>query len=76
VNRRIGMLSVALVAIVASAPPSPSRAAEAAVEANKSWCMTYCDAIYLGCMKTFGWFDEEACEEWKEGCLDGCRVND
>lgn len=73
-NRRIGMLSVALVAIVASAPPSPSRAAEA--EADKSWCMTYCDAIYLGCMKTFGWFDEDACEEWKQGCLDGCRVND
>jgi hypothetical protein len=30
--------------------------------------------IYIGCSKTFGWFDEQACEEWKEGCMDGCRA--
>jgi hypothetical protein len=47
---------------------------EAAV-VGKTWCMTYCDVIHLGCKKTFGWFDEEACEEWKMGCMDGCRVN-
>ena len=71
-NRRIGMLLAAFVALLASAPPVPSEAAVVA----KTRCITYCDVIYLGCKKTFGWFDEEACEEWSKGCLDGCRVND
>ena len=31
--------------------------------------------VYLGCRKTVGWFDQDACEEWKKGYLDGCRVN-
>ncbi|MCK5484174.1 MAG: hypothetical protein KAJ13_10730 [Gemmatimonadetes bacterium] len=70
-NRRIAMLLAAFVAIVASAPPLPSEAAVV----GKTWCMTYCDVIHLGCKKTFGWFDQEACEEWKMGCMDGCRVN-
>jgi len=37
--------------------------------------MTYCDVIHLGCQKTLGWFDMEGCDQWKKGCLDGCKVN-
>ncbi|MDP2470578.1 MAG: hypothetical protein Q8W45_02835 [Candidatus Palauibacterales bacterium] len=57
-----------VVALGATARPSSA--------AEKSWCMTYCDAIHVGCKKTLGWLDDDACEEWHEGCLDGCRVND
>ena len=68
--RRIGLWTGALAAL-AIAIPAPASAA-----ADKSWCMTYCDAIHVGCKKTLGWLDMEACEEWKKGCLDGCKVND
>lgn len=69
-RRRIGLLASALAMVVlVTTAPSPARAAA------KSWCMTYCDAIHLGCQKTLGWFDMEACEQWKKGCLDGCKVN-
>jgi hypothetical protein len=69
-KRRVELLSVvALTAILGSGPPT-ARAAEV----ERTWCMTYCDVIYIGCSKTFGWFDEQACEEWKEGCMDGCRA--
>jgi len=68
--RRIGMMSAALAVVTFGATPAPSAAAAA-----RNWCMTYCDAIHLGCRKTVGWFDQDACEEWKKGCLDGCRVN-
>ena len=69
--RRIRLLSAtfAVATLGTITPPS----AEATTD--KSWCMTYCDAIHLGCRKTVGWFDQDACEEWKRGCLDGCRVN-
>jgi hypothetical protein len=67
-GRRIGLLTGALAAI---AIPAPASAAAA-----QSWCMTYCDVIHVGCKKTLGWLDMEACEEWKKGCLDGCKVND
>jgi len=70
--RRIGMLSAALAVVVLGAATTPPREAAAA----KTWCMTYCDAVHLGCQKTLGWFDQKACEEWHDGCLDGCRVND
>jgi hypothetical protein len=69
--RRIRVLGLAVTVAGLGLIPAPR--AEAATD--KSWCMTYCDAIYLGCEKTVGWFDPEACEEWKRGCLDGCRVN-
>jgi len=69
---RIGILraAVAIAALGLVAAP-PARA-----EMAKSWCMTYCDMIELGCEKTLGLFDQDACEEWKQGCMDGCRVND
>ncbi len=51
-------------------------APEAIATVGKTWCMTYCDAIHAGCKKTVGWFDQAACEEWWQGCLDGCRVNE
>jgi hypothetical protein len=70
--RRIRLLSAAVTFAALGAVTAPP--AEAA--AKKGWCMTYCDAIHLGCKKTVGWFDQDACEEWKRGCLDGCRVND
>lgn len=69
---RIGMLSIALAGVALGSATVPPREAAAA----KTWCMTYCDTIHLGCKKTFGWFDKQACEDWKKGCLDGCRVND
>jgi hypothetical protein len=71
-ERRIGLLTGALAAIAIAIPaPAPASAA-----ADRSWCMTYCDTIHVGCKKTLGWLDMEACEEWKKGCLDGCKVND
>jgi hypothetical protein len=69
--RRIGMLSAALAVVTLGATTAPSSAAAR----TRAWCMTYCDTIHLGCQKTVGWFDPDACEEWKRGCLDGCRVN-
>ena len=69
--RRIRLLSAAVtVAALGTISAPPAQAAT-----DKSWCMTYCDTIHLGCQKTVGWFDKDACEEWKRGCLDGCRVN-
>lgn len=69
--RRSGALIAAVAVISVGTTPAP--AAEAA--ADKTWCMTYCDVIHKGCTKTFGLWDADACEEWKAGCLDGCRVN-
>ncbi len=69
--RRIWVLSSALAVVtlgVATTPPPEANAA-------RTWCMTYCDAVHIGCSKTVGWFDQNACEEWHDGCLDGCRVN-
>jgi hypothetical protein len=68
---RIGTLAAAgtVIALTAAPPPTP-----AAVAAVRKWCMTYCDVIHVGCKKTIGWLDQEACEEWHKGCLDGCRV--
>ena len=69
-SRRLGILAIAL-AMAATDPP--------AVEgqtAAKTWCMTYCDVVHVGCTKTFGWLDPQACDDWHAGCLDGCRVND
>ncbi|MFQ5746051.1 MAG: hypothetical protein ACE5HF_02375 [Gemmatimonadota bacterium] len=42
--------------------------------AKVDWCGLYCDVIYLGCKKTIGWLDQDACDEWHQGCLDGCDV--
>ena len=70
-TRRIRLLSATFaIAALGTITPPPAEAANA-----KSWCMTYCDTIHLGCRKTVGWFDQDACEDWKRGCLDGCRVN-
>lgn len=69
--RRIRLLSAAFaIAVLGTITAPPAEAVT-----DKSWCMTYCDTIHLGCRKTVGWFDKDACEEWKRGCLDGCRVN-
>ncbi|MCK5488648.1 MAG: hypothetical protein KAI98_01595 [Gemmatimonadetes bacterium] len=67
---RLLIAAVAVAALGTIAAP-PAEAAK-----GKAWCMTYCDTIHLGCQKTVGWFDQQACEDWKKGCLDGCRVND
>jgi hypothetical protein len=69
--RRMGVLGAALLWLALGGPPETRAAA-----ADKTWCMTYCDTIHLGCKKTLGWFDDEACDQWKKGCLDGCRVAD
>ncbi len=69
---RIGVLRAAIALAALGSVTAPPAQAETA----KSWCMTYCDAIHLGCKKTLGLFDQEACDEWKQGCMDGCRVND
>jgi hypothetical protein len=71
-SRRLRILGATIaVAALGAMTPQPAQAAT-----GKTWCMTYCDTIHLGCKKTVGWFDQDACEEWKRGCLDGCRVND
>lgn len=72
-NRTRGMLSVAVLATALGLGPAT---VEAAATTEKTWCMTYCDVIHIGCLKTLGWFDDQACDEWKEGCLDGCRAPD
>jgi hypothetical protein len=69
--RRIGVMSAALALMAVGPTGAPEVAA-----ADRTWCMTYCDAIHLGCKKTIGLFDAETCEHWKAGCLDGCRVNE
>jgi hypothetical protein len=69
--RRVVLCLAALVVMSGAATaPAPAAAAKLA-----GFCGLYCDAIYLGCRKTIGWFDLEACQEWHDGCLDGCRVN-
>ncbi len=70
-NRRLAFLAALTVMLGVAADPRPT----AAEEAGK-WCMTYCDAVHVGCKKTIGLLDAEACEEWHKGCLDGCRVNE
>lgn len=70
-TRRLAMLTAGSVLLALGAPPSGARAA---VVAGK-WCKTYCDVIHVGCKKTIGWLDEDACEEWHQGCLDGCDVD-
>jgi len=69
--RRIGVMSAAM-AVVALGPTGAPEAAAA----GKTWCMTYCDAINVGCKHSIGLWEPEACEHWYAGCLDGCRVND
>ena len=71
-NRRLAVLAAATGLLAAVSIPQSVGAAEAA----GTWCMTYCDAIHVGCEKTIGWLDETACQEWHKGCLDGCRVNE
>ena len=46
--RRIGMLSAALAVVTLGATTAPS----AAAAKTRTWCMTYCDTIHLGCQKT------------------------
>lgn len=49
-------------------------APEAHAASSADFCGLYCDTIYLGCKATIGQLDEEACEEFHEGCLEGCEV--
>lgn len=37
-------------------------------------CGLYCDVIDLACRKSIGWLDLDACQQWHEGCLDGCSA--
>lgn len=70
-KRRLALLSAAVALTALGRAPAPADAAQAAGR----WCKTYCDAIHVGCRKTIGWLDEDACEQWHSGCLDGCDVN-
>lgn len=54
-------------------PPVEARAAAHAAS-GADFCGLYCDTIYVGCKVTIGRLDSEACEEYHEGCLDGCEV--
>jgi hypothetical protein len=65
-------LSAVAVALALGGTPEGGGAAEAAGK----WCKTYCDGIHVACQKTVGWLDEDACDEWHRGCLDGCDVNE
>lgn len=67
------ILALAAVAILAAgtADPKPARAATVAAT---NWCFLYCDSIYLGCKALVGKVDEEACKAWREGCIEGCKV--
>jgi hypothetical protein len=67
--RRTALVLAAVAVVVGSDPGGE------AVARTNGWCGLYCDAIYVGCTKTVGWLDDDACEEWHLGCLDGCNVN-
>jgi len=67
---RLAILATAL-AISAAGPPPAGGATVSA----RTWCGTYCDVIHVGCKKTLGWLDPDACDDWHAGCLDGCQVN-
>lgn len=43
-------------------------------EAEAGLCQLYCETITVACKVTFGKIDEDYCEEWREGCVAGCRV--
>ena len=70
-NGRVAVLAGAAVLVALAGQPGT-----AAGQSAKQWCMTYCDAIQVGCEKTIGWLDPDACTEWHAGCLEGCRVNE
>lgn len=46
----------------------------AAPEAEAGFCRLYCETVTVACKVTFGKIDEAYCEEWREGCVAGCRV--
>ena len=71
-SRRLGLLAAVAALLGLGAEVDGAGAAEA----SGKWCKTYCDAIHVGCEKTIGWLDDEACDEWHRGCLDGCEVNE
>lgn len=71
-RQRIALLAAVAGLLTLGTVTPPAEGAEAA----RTWCMTYCDAVHVGCKKTIGLLDQEACEEWHEGCLEGCRVNE
>lgn len=64
---RIITASVLLAGTAGIGTPTEARA-------EGDFCGLYCDSIYLGCKATIGRLDEEACEEFHEGCLEGCAV--
>lgn len=65
--RRILMATTALVLTSLTGPQVP--------EAEAGFCRIYCESVTVGCKVTFGQVDEDYCENWREGCIDGCRVD-
>lgn len=43
-------------------------------EAEADLCRFYCETVTVACKLSFGKVDEDYCESWREGCVDGCRV--
>lgn len=62
---------VTAIILLAGLTGSPTEA-RAAVDTD--FCGLYCDTIYVGCKATIGRLDPDACEEYHEGCLEGCKV--
>lgn len=62
---------LALTALFLVSLPAPPRAQ--AVEGERL-CRIYCEVLYVGCLATGGRLDGELCDEWYEGCKDGCQA--
>lgn len=66
--RILALAALLLSGAIPSAPPAEARAAG-------PLCNLYCESIYVGCLMTIAKaVDRSACEEWREGCRDGCEA--
>ncbi|MFQ5529457.1 MAG: hypothetical protein ACE5FP_03835 [Gemmatimonadota bacterium] len=65
-------LAASLLALAGSTPTATAEAAEAG---EASCCWLYCESYRMICEGSFG-EDEEYCEAFYEGCIDGCQYTD
>jgi hypothetical protein len=64
-------LAVSLLILAGSAPGGTVQAAETE---DASCCWLYCESYRMICEGSFG-EDEEYCEAFYEGCIDGCQYS-
>lgn len=67
--KRRTVLAISLLMVAAGEPTAAVHAAQ--VEGD-SCCWLFCESYRMICEGTFG-EDEEYCEAFYEGCIDGCQ---